>query len=191
VGQPSLTAASSAPSGELLRYPAAVAAIVVAVVALAVVTLPADKALIAAFAGAVLVVLSAIDLERGIIPNRIVLPAAGVVLLAQIALFPDRAAEWILAGILAALVLMVPQLVKRGWMGMGDVKLALLLGATLGWGVIAAVFLSFLCAFPVALTLLIRHGSGARKMTIPFGPFLSLGALIVLFAPHIAGLPTT
>ncbi|MCW2970768.1 MAG: prepilin peptidase [Solirubrobacterales bacterium] len=188
---PSLITAAPAPRGELLRHPAAVAPSLVAVVALAVATLPADKAVVAAFAGAVLVVLSVIDLERGIIPNQIVLPAAGVVLLVQVALFPGRAPEWILATILAALILMIPQLVKRPWMGMGDVKLALLLGATLGWGVIGAVFLAFLCAFPVALALLVRHGTRARKMTIPFGPFLSLGGLIVLFAPHISGLPAS
>jgi leader peptidase (prepilin peptidase)/N-methyltransferase len=132
----------------------------------------------------VLIVLSAIDLQRGIIPNRIVLPAAAIVLVAQVVLFPDRASEWVLAPIVAALVLMIPQLLRRTWMGMGDVKLALLLGATLGWAVLGALFLAFLCVFPVALALLIRHGSAARKMTIPFGPFMSLGALIVLFA-HI------
>jgi prepilin signal peptidase PulO-like enzyme (type II secretory pathway) len=164
---------------------------VVAVVALAVAKLPLDRALVAAFAGTVLVVLSAIDLERGIIPNRIVLPAAGVVLIAQVALFPGQAFEWVVAAILAALVLMIPQLLRRSWMGMGDVKLALLLGATLGWGVLGAVFLAFMCVFPVALLLLIRHGSAARRMTIPFGPFLSLGGLIVLLGPHLAGLPTS
>jgi len=146
---------------------------------------------VAAFAATVLIVLSAIDLERRIIPNRIVIPAAGIVLVAQIVLFPGQASEWVLAAVLSALVLMIPQLLGRSWMGMGDVKLALLLGATLGWGVLGAVFLAFLCVFPVALVLLIRHGSEARKMTIPFGPFLALGALIILFAPHLAGFPTS
>lgn len=151
---------------------------------------PFDRALVAAFAAGVLVVLSAIDVERGVIPNRIVLPATCVVLLAQIVLFPDRALEWLLAPILVALVLTIPQLLGRRWMGMGDVKLALLLGAALGWGVIGALLVGFLCVFPVALLVLIRGGAAARKSTIPFGPFLSLGALIVLFGPHLAGLPT-
>jgi prepilin signal peptidase PulO-like enzyme (type II secretory pathway) len=164
---------------------------VVGVVAVAGATLPLDRAVVGAFAAAVLVVLSAIDLERGIIPNRIVLPAAGIVLLAQVALFPSRTPEWVLAPMLAAVVLMIPQLLKRAWMGMGDVKLALLMGATLGWGVFGALFMAFVCVFPVALLLLIRDGAAARKRSIPFGPFLSLGALIVLFAPHLAGLPTS
>jgi leader peptidase (prepilin peptidase)/N-methyltransferase len=182
---------SPAPEARLLQSPAAVVPFVVGVVVMAVATLPLDRAIVAAFAAGVLVVLSAIDLERGIIPNRIVLPAAGIVLTAQVVLFPGQAAEWLLAAILASLVLMIPQLLRRTWMGMGDVKLALLLGATLGWGVIGAVFLAFICVFPVALLLLIRDGGAARKATIPFGPFLSLGALIVLFGPHLAGLPTS
>jgi prepilin signal peptidase PulO-like enzyme (type II secretory pathway) len=137
-----------------------------------------------------LVVLSAIDIERGIIPNRIVLPATGIVLLTQIALFPDRAGEWVLAALLAMTVFAIPQVLGRAWMGMGDAKLALLLGATLGWGVLGAVLIAFAAVFPVSLGMLIRDGLGARKRTLPFGPFLSLGGLIVLFGPHLAGLPT-
>jgi leader peptidase (prepilin peptidase)/N-methyltransferase len=183
--------AARAPSGWLLRSPSAIAPFAVGAVGLAFATLPLDRALVAAFAATVLIVLAATDLQRGIIPNRIVLPAAAIVLVAQVVLFPGQASEWVLAAILAALVLLIPQLLGRGWMGMGDVKLALLLGATLGWAVLGAVALAFLCVFPVALALLIRRGAAARKMTIPFGPFLSLGALIVLFGPHLAGLPTS
>lgn len=57
---------------------------------------------------------------------------------------------------------------------MGDVKLALLLGAALGWGVLDALLIGFLCTFPAGLLLLVRDGMAARKATIPFGPFLSL-----------------
>ena len=97
-----------------------------------------------------------------------------------------------LAGLLAAVVLAIPPLLGRRWMGMGDAKLALLIGVGLGWGVFGAVLIAFLCVFPVALLLLLlRGGLAARKTTIPFGPFLSLGALIVLFGPHLAGLPTS
>jgi leader peptidase (prepilin peptidase) / N-methyltransferase len=174
--------------GRLLRSPASVSPFVLVVAALAFATLPLDRAIVAAFAGSTLVVLSAIDIERGIIPNRIVLPAAAIVLVAQLALFPGQASEWVLAALLAALALMIPQLVGRSWMGMGDVKLGLLLGATLGWGVVGAVLIGFLCTFPVAVGVLIRGGVAARKTTIPFGPFLALGALIVLFGPHLSDL---
>jgi leader peptidase (prepilin peptidase)/N-methyltransferase len=158
------------------------------VVVLALTTLPVDRAVVAGFAGAVLVVLSAIDIQRGIIPNRIVLPAAGVALVLQTALFPGRAFEWALAALVAALVFAVPHVFRRSWMGMGDAKLLLLIGVVLGWGVVSAVLIALLCVFPVALLLLVRHGIAARKATIPFGPFLSLGALIVLFGPQLAGL---
>jgi leader peptidase (prepilin peptidase)/N-methyltransferase len=185
-----LPAASNAggPEVRLLRSPVTVAPAVVAVVALAFAILPLGHAVVAAITGATLVVLSAIDLESGIIPNRVVLPAAGIVLCAQVALFPDRAAEWALAAILSAFVLMLPQLIGRGWMGMGDVKLGLLLGAALGWAVLGAVVLAFVCVFPVALLVLLRGGIAARKTMIPFGPFLALGALIILFGPQLAGI---
>jgi prepilin signal peptidase PulO-like enzyme (type II secretory pathway) len=173
----------------LLSGWAAAVTLLVAGVALAFASLPLEKAIVAAFAGAVMVVLAAIDIERGIIPNRIVLPAAGIVLVGQIALFPDRAGEWLLAALLAAIVFMIPQLLGRAWMGMGDAKLALLLGATLGWGVVGAVLIAFVCVFPVSLGVLIHDGPAASRRTVPFGPFLSLGGLIVLFGPHLAGLP--
>jgi leader peptidase (prepilin peptidase) / N-methyltransferase len=191
VGDLPAASTSAAVEVRLLRSPATLAPLLLGVVVLAIATLPLDRAIVGAFAACVLVVLSAIDIESGIIPNRIVLPAAGVVFLAQSALFPGKVLEWALAAILAAFVLMIPHLFQRAWMGMGDVKLALLLGVTLGWGVLGAVLLAFLCTFPAALVVLLRDGMAARKTTIPFGPFLAIGALIVLFAPHITGLPTT
>jgi leader peptidase (prepilin peptidase)/N-methyltransferase len=176
-------------SDRLLRSPSAVAPFVVAVVVLAVATLPVDRALTAAFVAGVLVVLSAIDIERGIIPNRIVLPAAAVTLVAQVTLFPTRVSEWVLAAVLAALLFGLPHIFRRSWMGLGDAKLLLLIGAVVGWDVSRAVLIAFVLVFPVAVTVLVRHGIAGRKATIPFGPFLSLGALIVLFAPQLAGLP--
>ena len=166
-------------------------AAVVAVVVLAVLALPLDRVVVGAFGAVVLVVLAGIDIERGLIPNRIVLPSFGLVLLGQIIVRPDRASEWVLAALLAAFALLVPNLIRPAWMGMGDVKLALLIGALLGWGAFGALLLAFLCTFPVALVLVVRGGSAARKSAIPFGPFLALGALIVLFGPYLAGFPTS
>lgn len=188
---PSVGDGSPAPArARLLEHRLAAAPFVLGVVVLAFAQLPIDRALVDAFTAAVLVVLSAIDIERRIIPNRIILPAAGVVLVMQAALFPGEALDSALAAVVAALVLFAPRLFGRAWMGMGDVKLALLLGAALGWGVVGAVLLGFLCTFPVALLVLIRGGLGARRTMIPFGPFLALGALIVMFGPHFAGLAT-
>lgn len=135
---------------------------------------------ISAFAAAVLVGLAATDLEERLIPNRIVLPAAAIVLVAQIAFYSDRAAEWILSALGAALFLFVPSLVQRGAIGMGDVKLALLMGAALGWSVLAGLTLGFVALLPFALYMLVREGAAARKKYLPLGPFLAFGTIAVL-----------
>lgn len=171
----------------LLRNPAPALALATLLAVLSFAVMSPAHALVAAATAVTLIVVSAVDIERGIIPNRIVLPAAAVVLVAQIALFPDHAAEWALAALLAAVFFLVPHLLSRSWMGMGDVKLAMLLGAALGWQVAGAILLAFVCVFPVALLTLFRGGLAARKTTLPFGPFLSLGALIMLFGPHLGG----
>ena len=69
-------------------------------------------------------------------------------------------------------------------MGMGDVKLALLMGAALGRNVSVALMIGVLAALVPSVVLLARHGSRARKMAIPFGPFLALGSVVALFAGH-------
>jgi leader peptidase (prepilin peptidase)/N-methyltransferase len=69
-------------------------------------------------------------------------------------------------------------------MGMGDVKLALLLGAMLGRLVAVGLMVGMIAALVPSVFLLARHGSAARKMGIPFAPFLALGAIVALFAGH-------
>jgi leader peptidase (prepilin peptidase) / N-methyltransferase len=137
-------------------------------------------AAVAAFFCATLVAVSVTDLERRIIPNRIVLPAAAVVLVAQTMLEPSP--EWAIGALGASLFLFLAALAYPAGMGMGDVKLALLLGAMLGRTVPVAMMLAMLAALVPAVVLLARHGSAARKMGIPFGPFLALGGVVTLFA---------
>jgi leader peptidase (prepilin peptidase)/N-methyltransferase len=134
----------------------------------------------AIFAG-VLVVLTAIDIERRIVPNRIVLPATGVVLLGQLALYPDRRLEFVIATVGAGAFLLLPLLIYPAGMGLGDVKLAMLLGAGLGASVVAAFVVGLLAGFVAAVFLLVTRGSAARKMAIPFVPFLAFGGLVALF----------
>ena len=129
----------------------------------------------------VLVVVSAIDLEQRRIPNRIVLPAAALVLVLQIAFFPDEWYEWVGGAIGAALFLALPLVVVREGVGMGDLKLALLMGAALGVAVIDALLYGTLAAAVLGLVLLRRHGNEARRMGFPFGPFLAFGAIVALF----------
>ncbi len=138
-------------------------------------------AFLAAFFCATLVVLSAIDFERRILPDKIVLPSAGIVLTAQLVLHPDQWLEWILAPLGAALFLFAALLAYPKGMGMGDVKLCLLLGAMLGKLVLVALMVGMVSALVPAVVLLARHGAAARKMAIPFGPFLAFGAVVALF----------
>ena len=137
-------------------------------------------AAVATFFCAALVAVSVTDLERRVIPNRIVLPAAGVVLTAQTLLDPSP--EWALGALGASLFLFVAALAYPAGMGMGDVKLALLLGAMLGRTVPIAMMIAMIAALVPSVVLVARHGSAARKMGIPFGPFLALGGVVALFA---------
>jgi leader peptidase (prepilin peptidase) / N-methyltransferase len=137
------------------------------------------KAFVASFFCAVLVVLSAIDLTHRIVPNRLVLPAALIVLVAQTALQPSP--EWALGALGASGFLFVAALAYPAGMGMGDVKLALLLGAMLGRLVSVGLMVGMFAALVPSVILLARHGQAARKMGIPFAPFLALGAIVALF----------
>jgi leader peptidase (prepilin peptidase)/N-methyltransferase len=87
----------------------------------------------------------------------------------------------VLAGLGAFAFLLVAALAYPAGMGMGDVKLALLMGAMLGRTVPVALMLGMFAALVPGLVLLARHGKEARRMGIPFGPFLALGAVIALF----------
>ena len=128
----------------------------------------------------VLVVISRHDIERRIIPNRIVVPAWLGVLLAHLALHPEHWIEWLTASFGAGLFFLVVALVYPAGLGMGDVKLALFLGAAIGWTVVTALLLGTLAAGLVAAVMLLKEGSAARKRAIPLGPFLAAGAIVVL-----------
>ena len=134
---------------------------------------------VAAFFCATLVTISATDLSHRIVPNVIVLPAAAIVLVAMTGL--DPSAEWALGAFGAAFFLFLAALAYPKGMGMGDVKLALLLGAMLGRVVPVALMVGMLAALVPSAVLFVRHGSAARKMAIPFAPFLSLGGVVALF----------
>ncbi len=133
----------------------------------------------AVFCGA-LVVVTATDLTHRIVPNRVVLPAAAVVLALMTAAEPSP--QWALAAAGASGFLLAAAIAYPSGMGMGDVKLALLMGAALGRTVPVALLLAMFAALVPAAVLLLRHGASARKMAIPFAPFLALGSVVALFA---------
>ena len=107
------------------------------------------------------------------------LPAAAIVLAAQSAL--ELSPEWAIAALGASGFLLVAALVYPAGMGMGDVKLALLMGAMLGRTVPVALMVGMVAALAPSVVLFARHGAGARKMGIPLGPFLALGSVVALF----------
>lgn len=122
------------------------------------------------------------DLERRIIPNKILAVAAvlGVTIAAvgDPGSLPERAiAAAGAGGLLFAVALAYP----RG-MGLGDVKLAATMGLFLGRNVAPAILVAVLAGSLVGLALIARRGAAARKQAIPFGPFLALGGLVGLLA---------
>jgi leader peptidase (prepilin peptidase) / N-methyltransferase len=146
----------------------------------------------------VLIALSLIDLETKLLPNAIVYPsvAAGIPLLAlAAALGPGESPDFLrgLLGMVAGTgVFFVIALISPAGMGMGDVKLAGLIGlflAFLGWGrLVTAFFLAFLAGALVGIGLMIA-GKAGRKTAIPFGPFMALGAILAtLFGGPIESL---
>jgi leader peptidase (prepilin peptidase)/N-methyltransferase len=140
------------------------------------------EALVSSFFCLALVAVSATDLEHRIIPNRIVLPAAALVLVGQTLVHPSP--EWVIAAVAASGFLLAAALIYPAGMGMGDVKLALLLGAMLGRTVAVALFVGMAAALAPGVYLLAKHGSKGRKMGVPLAPFLALGALVALFWGH-------
>jgi leader peptidase (prepilin peptidase)/N-methyltransferase len=137
-------------------------------------------AVVNAYFCAVLVVLSAIDAERRILPDLIVLPSFVLVLGANIALQPDKWVEYVGSAFGASLFLFLALVAYPRGMGMGDVKLALLLGAGLGKLVGVGLMIGMISALVASTILFAQHGLGARKMAIPFGPFLAFGAIVAL-----------
>jgi leader peptidase (prepilin peptidase) / N-methyltransferase len=131
---------------------------------------------------AALVVITATDLSHRIVPNRVVLPAAAVVLALMTAFEPSP--EWAIGAVGASAFLLAAALAYPAGMGMGDVKLALLMGAALGRTVTVALLLGMIVALVPAVVLFARHGGKARKMAIPFAPFLAIGSIVALFAGH-------
>jgi leader peptidase (prepilin peptidase) / N-methyltransferase len=130
---------------------------------------------------AVLVAVAAIDLDLHIIPNKIVYPTAVWGVISAALIRPDDLPELLAWGVGAGLFFLIAALIYPAGMGMGDVKLAGVLGLYLGSSVVPALLFAFLSGTIVGIGVMARHGAvEGRKMGIPFGPFLALGAIIAL-----------
>ncbi len=123
-----------------------------------------------------------IDLEHRIIPNRITGLGAVLALLIGLALDPSGEPERLIAGAAAGGFLLLAALAYPGGMGMGDVKLAAVMGLFLGAAVAPAIMVALLTGVVLGAVVIARKGAReGRKTAIPFGPFLAFGALSAVF----------
>jgi leader peptidase (prepilin peptidase) / N-methyltransferase len=129
---------------------------------------------------AMLAIVTLTDLEQRIIPNKVLI--VGAVLCLAIAAPTDPAGlpERAIAAVGAGGVFFLVALAYPAGMGLGDVKLAATMGLFLGAAVAPAILMALLVGSVVGLVLIARHGADARKMAIPFGPFLALGGIVGL-----------
>jgi leader peptidase (prepilin peptidase)/N-methyltransferase len=124
-----------------------------------------------------------IDLEHRIIPNRITALGAVLAIGVGLALDPGGEPERLIAGAGAGGFLLLAALAYPGGMGMGDVKLAGMMGLFLGAAVAPAILIALISGVLLGAAVIARKGAKeGRKTAVPFGPFLALGALSAIFA---------
>ena len=164
------------------RYPL-VEALTAALFAAVVLRFGADEDVWLGFAFVlVLIPVTFIDLDLRLIPNKITLPGA-VVGLVLVAVFQtDDLLEHVIAGVAAFMFLFLAALAYPAGMGMGDVKLAGVMGIYLGRAVGPAMLIALLAGSLIGVAIIAKKGRAeGRKTAIPFGPFLAFGGLVGLF----------
>jgi leader peptidase (prepilin peptidase)/N-methyltransferase len=129
-----------------------------------------------------LVPVTLIDLDHRIIPNKLMLLGTVVSIALVLLTEPDAITEHLIAASAAGGFLLIAALAKPGGMGMGDVKLAFVMGLFLGRNVAPAMLAAFLAGSVIGGAIMARKGvKEGRKTAIPFGPYLALGGLVGLF----------
>jgi leader peptidase (prepilin peptidase) / N-methyltransferase len=132
---------------------------------------------------AILVPIALIDLDRRIIPNKLVVPAALAAVGIGLVLAPSHVPEQLISGAGAGGFLLLFALAYPRGMGMGDVKLAAMIGLFLGRSVAVAMLAGVLAATIAGALIMSRVGvTQGRKTAVPFGPFLAFGAIVALLA---------
>jgi len=130
-----------------------------------------------------IVPIALIDLEYRIIPNKLTGLGAVLALVIGTALDPSGEPGRLIAGAAGGGFLLAAALAYPGGMGMGDVKLAGVMGLFLGAAVAPALAIALIAGVVVGMVVIARKGAQAgRKTAVPFGPFLALGALVAVFA---------
>src|SRR5262249_46002035 len=139
------------------------------------------NALLWALVQVALVALAAKDIESRRLPNRITIPVAAAALVLRALFERSHLGEVVLAGLIAFLGFYVLALLLRGGFGMGDVKLAGMLGCLLGEAVIPALVIGVLAGGLWALGLVLAGRPGLGS-SIAYGQFLAAGgAVAILF----------
>ena len=134
-------------------------------------------ALLAVALCALLAATTITDLRRRVVPNAYLGAASLVCLAIVLATDIGSLGERAMAAAAAAGALLCPALINPDGMGMGDVKLAGVIGLYLGVATLTAMVVALAGGGLLGLALLARDGAQARKRAIPFGPFLSCGGL--------------
>jgi leader peptidase (prepilin peptidase)/N-methyltransferase len=135
---------------------------------------------------ALVVPASVIDLRHRIIPNAINFPGAVAVYMTAVIAEPHRWAELLIGGVAAALFLGIAWLIYPAGMGLGDVKMTLMIGLALGRYAGVALFAAFAISLLPSIAVLVLKGPRGRKVSFPFGPFLAFGAMVaILYGPEL------
>lgn len=130
-----------------------------------------------------LIPITLIDLDVRLIPNKLTIPAAVLAVVTIVVLDTDFLVEALISAAGAFAFFFLAALAYPRGMGMGDVKLAGVMGLYLGRAVAPAIFIALIAGVLVGGIIIARLGATAgRKTAVPFGPFLALGGVIALFA---------
>ena len=170
-------------AADLVRYPLVEAGTAL-LCALVVVVKGADgDAIIGIALVLILVPVTLIDLDHHLIPNKITFPGAVLGVVLVLVFDPDSIVENLIAAVGAGGFLFVAWVLYPRGMGMGDVKLAFVLGIYLGRAVVPAMFAAFVAGALIGAAIIARMGvKEGRKAGIPFGPWLALGGIVGLLA---------
>jgi leader peptidase (prepilin peptidase) / N-methyltransferase len=133
---------------------------------------------------AMLAVITLTDLERRIIPNKALIAGSIICLAIAIPTDPGGVPERLIAAAAGGAIFFLVVLAQPRGMGLGDVKLVATMGLFLGRALAPAILAGLLGGSLVGIALIAARGAEARKMAIPFGPFLALGGILGLLVGH-------